>query len=207
MATSRRAFLRGAAAVGGAAGLAVLGSACSPSMATPAGPGPAASTSGSSGRGADRTFKLAYLTLGWAGIEVIHQLGLLEAKGWKIAWQNVDLIPGLVHAFGSGQADLIDMSTVVGAQMYEQGVKMSAFGTAVGALGAVLAGKSSTIRSLPELRGRKVAGIPGGTTTRSSTPTSARPTASTCSRRPSSCRPPPRRTSPTCSPRATSRRR
>ena len=113
----------------------------------------------------DRTFKLAYLTLGWAGLEVVHQLGLLEQRGWKIEWQNVDLISGLVNAFSSGQVDLIDMSTVVGAQMYEQGVKMSVFGVGVGSLGAVLAGKGATIRSLSELRGRKVAGIPGSSTT------------------------------------------
>jgi ABC-type nitrate/sulfonate/bicarbonate transport system substrate-binding protein len=156
---SRRAFLRGAAAVSGAAGLAALTAACT------SGPSPASSGSGPDTSKPDRTFKIAYLTLGWAGIEVIHQLGLLEAKGWKIEWQNVDPISGLVNAFSSGQVDLIDMSTVVGAQMYEQGVKMSAFGAAVGALGAVLAGKGSNIRSLPELRGRKVAGIPGGTTT------------------------------------------
>ncbi|MCC7368710.1 MAG: ABC transporter substrate-binding protein [Chloroflexi bacterium] len=158
MATNRRAFLRGAVAVGGAAGLALLSAACVPSSRSSAADGP-------SGSGQDRTFRLAYLTLGWAGIEVIHQLGLLEAKGWKIEWQNVDLIPGVVNAFGSGQVDLIDMSTVVGAQMYEQGIKLSVFGVCVGSLGAVLAGTGTNIRSLPELQGRKVAGIPGGTTT------------------------------------------
>jgi NitT/TauT family transport system substrate-binding protein len=82
-----------------------------------------------------------------------------------VEWQAVDLISGIVNAFSSGQVDLIDMSTVIAAQMYEQGVKMSAFGVAVGALGSVLAGTNSSIRSLPELRGRKVAGIPGGSTT------------------------------------------
>jgi ABC-type nitrate/sulfonate/bicarbonate transport system substrate-binding protein len=158
MATSRRAFLRGVAAVGGAAGLAVLNTACSPGASPTSGGGPGSSTP-------DRTFKIAYLTLGWAGIEVVHQLGLLEQRGWKIAWQNVDVISGIVNAFSSGQVDVIDMSTVIGAQMYEQGVKMSAFGVGVGSLGAVLAGKGSTIRSLPELRGRKVVGIPGGSTT------------------------------------------
>jgi ABC-type nitrate/sulfonate/bicarbonate transport system substrate-binding protein len=158
MATNRRAFLRGMTALGGAAGLAMLSAACSPSATTSAKPGQAASEP-------DRAFKIAYLTLGWAGIEVIHRLGLLEEKGWKIEWQNVDLISGVVNAFSSGQVDLIDMSTVVGAQMYEQGVKMSAFGVGVGSLGAILAGRGSTIRSLPELRGRTVAGIPGSSTT------------------------------------------
>jgi ABC-type nitrate/sulfonate/bicarbonate transport system substrate-binding protein len=158
MATSRRAFLHGVAALGSAAGLTMLSAGCAPASTTTAGPGASAS-------GQDRTFKFAYLTLGWAGIEMIHQLGLLEQRGWKIEWQNVDVIPGVVNAFNSGQVDLIDMSTIIGAQMYEQGVKMSVFGTGVGSLGAVLAGKDSNIRSLPELRGRKVAGIPGGGTT------------------------------------------
>ena len=158
MATSRRAFLRGVAAAGGAAGLAALGAACAPRA-------PSSSGSGTAASGPDRTFKLAYLTLGWAGIEVVHQLGLLEQRGWKIEWQAVDVISGIVNAFGSGQVDLIDMSTVIGAQMYEQGVKLAVFGVGVGALGAVLAGKGAAIRSLPELRGRKVAGIPGSSTT------------------------------------------
>jgi ABC-type nitrate/sulfonate/bicarbonate transport system substrate-binding protein len=158
MPTSRRAFLRGMAAVGGTAGLSALGVACSAGSGASAGSGQASAKP-------DRTFKIAYLTLGWAGLEVIHQLGLLEERGWKIEWQNVDLISGVVNAFSSGQVDLIDMSTVIGAQMYELGVKMSVFGVEVGALGAVLADKGSTVRALPELRGRKVAGIPGGTTT------------------------------------------
>jgi ABC-type nitrate/sulfonate/bicarbonate transport system substrate-binding protein len=158
MTGSRRAFLRGVAAVGGAAGLEALAAACSPVTTSSPGPGQATSKP-------DRTFKIAYLTLGWAGVEVIHQLGLLEQRGWRIEWQAVDLISGVVNAFSSAQVDLIDMSTVIGAQMYEQGVKLAAFGVAVGALGSVLAGKGSPVRSLPELRGRKVAGIPGGSTT------------------------------------------
>jgi NitT/TauT family transport system substrate-binding protein len=95
---------------------------------------------------------------------VIHRLGLLEQRGWRIEWWAVDQITGVVNAFSSGQVDLIDMATVIAAQMYEQGVKMAAFGTGVGALGAVLAGKGSPVRSLPDLRGKKVAGIPGGAT-------------------------------------------
>ena len=157
MATSRRAFLRGMAAVSGAAGLSALAVACSPASTPTVKPGPSDPPS-------DRTFKIAYLTLGWGGPEVVHQLGLLEARGWKIEWQAVDVISGVVNAFSSGQVDLIDMATVLAGQMYEQGVKLAVFGTGVGALGAVLAGQGSTIRSLPELRGRKVAGIPGGAT-------------------------------------------
>jgi ABC-type nitrate/sulfonate/bicarbonate transport system substrate-binding protein len=74
------------------------------------------------------------------------------------------VISGTVNAFSSGQVDLIDMATVISGQMYEQGVKLSIFGTGVGSLGAVLAGQGSSIRSLPELRGRKVAAIAGGAT-------------------------------------------
>lgn len=158
MSMNRRTFLRGVAAVGGAAGLTALTAACAPGTAPSAKPGQAPSKP-------ERTFKLAYLTLGWAGMEVIHQLGLLEQRGWKIEWQAVDQISALVNAFSSGQVDLIDMATVIGAQMYEQGVKMSVFGVCVGALGAVLAGKGAAVRSLPELKGRKVAGIPGSSTT------------------------------------------
>jgi ABC-type nitrate/sulfonate/bicarbonate transport system substrate-binding protein len=158
MATSRRTFLRGAAAVGGTAGLAALIAACRPGNGSSSRAGPGVSQP-------DRTFKIAYLTAGMAGIEIIRQLGLLEARGWNIDWQNVDLLSGTVNAFSSGQVDLIDISTVIGAQMYEQGVKLSAFGVSVGSLGAVLAGKGATIQSLPELRGRKVAGIPGSSTT------------------------------------------
>jgi ABC-type nitrate/sulfonate/bicarbonate transport system substrate-binding protein len=145
------------AALGGAAGPALLTAACGSGTPPSAGPGQAASTP-------DRTFKIAYLTLGWGGIEVIHQLGLLEQRGWRIEWQAVDVISGLVNVFSSGQVDLIDMATVIAAQMYEQGVKLAAFGVGVGALGAVLAGKDSPVRSLPDLRGKKVAGIPGGAT-------------------------------------------
>jgi NitT/TauT family transport system substrate-binding protein len=165
MATSRRTFLRGVAAVGGAAGVAALTAGCRPGNGSSSRAGPADSGAGQGASRPDRTFKIAYLTAGMAGIEIIHQLGLLEQRGWKIDWQNVDLLSGTVNAFGSGQVDLIDISTVIGAQMYEQGVKLSAFGVSVGSLGAVLAGKDATIRSLPELRGRKVAGIPGSSTT------------------------------------------
>ncbi len=84
MSTSRRAFLCGVAAVGGVTSLAALGVACSPGTTPSAGSEQAVSKP-------DRTFKIAYLTLGWAGIEVIHQPGLLEQRGWKIEWQNVDV--------------------------------------------------------------------------------------------------------------------
>jgi ABC-type nitrate/sulfonate/bicarbonate transport system substrate-binding protein len=152
---SRRRCLRGAVAAAGAPGLAAVAAACAPGRE----PGP-----GSGQAGPSRTFKVGYLTLGWAGIELTHQLGLLEQRGWRIEWQAVDSISGVVNAFGAGQLDLIDMSAVIAAQMYEQGVRLAVFGLGVGALGAVLVGKDSAIRSVPELRGRTVAGISGSTT-------------------------------------------
>ncbi|HEX2184543.1 MAG TPA: PhnD/SsuA/transferrin family substrate-binding protein [Chloroflexota bacterium] len=152
MSMNRRRFHRGAAAALGAPGLAA---ACAPTSPPAAGPGQPTPS---------RTFRIAYLTLGWAGIELIHQLGFLEQRGWSITWQAVDSISGVVNAFAAGQLDLIDMSAVIAAQMYEQGVKPAVFGLGVGALGAVLVARDSTIRAVPDLRGRTVAGIPGSTT-------------------------------------------
>src|SRR4051794_27529289 len=128
MTTSRRAFLRGFTAVGGAAGMAILTAACRPGNESSSGAGPAPDGVEQGAARPDRTFKIAYLTAGMAGIEITRQLGLLEERGWKIDWQNVDLLSGTVNAFGSGRVDLIDISTVLGAQMYEQGVKLTAFG-------------------------------------------------------------------------------
>jgi ABC-type nitrate/sulfonate/bicarbonate transport system substrate-binding protein len=145
--------------------MAILTAACSSANESSSRAGPARGEVEQGTSRPDRTFKIAYLTAGMAGIEIIRQLGLLEQRGWKIDWQNVDLLSGTVNAFGSGQVDLIDISTVLGAQMYEQGVKLTAFGVSVGSLGAVLAGNAAAIQSLPELRGRKVAGIPGSSTT------------------------------------------
>jgi ABC-type nitrate/sulfonate/bicarbonate transport system substrate-binding protein len=113
----------------------------------------------------DRTFKFAYLTLGWAGTEVIHKQDMLKERGWNIEWQLVGPISGLVNAFASGQADIIDMSAVIAAQMHEGGVKLKIFGAGVGTLGSIVAPKDSPIKSAAELKGKKVGGIPGGTTT------------------------------------------
>ena len=151
----RRRAVLGTAAALAAPGLTALAAACAPGPALGPAPGQ---------EGSPRTFRIAYLTLGWAGIELIHQVGLLEQRGWRIEWQAVDSISAVVNAFGAGQLDLIDMSAVIAAQMYEQGVRLAVFGLGVGALGAVLVGKDSAIRSVPELRGRTVAGIPGSTT-------------------------------------------
>jgi ABC-type nitrate/sulfonate/bicarbonate transport system substrate-binding protein len=183
MRTTRRQFLRTAVALGGVVGLAPLLGACAP--ATPA-PSPTAAPakpaeskpaeadkSGPAEQGSsakpvaktDRTFKFAYLTLGWAGTEVIHKQDLLKARGWNVDWQLVGPISGLVNAFASGQADIIDMSAVIAAQMYEGGVKLKIFGAGVGTLGSIVAPSDSPIKTAADLKGKKVGGIPGGTTT------------------------------------------
>lgn len=112
-----------------------------------------------------QTFRFAYLRLGWAGCEAIDELGLLKEKGWNIEWQRIDQISALANAFASKQADLIDMSIIIAAQMHEQGVPFKVFSAAVGTLGAVLVRPDAGISAVPDLRGRKVGGIPGGTTT------------------------------------------
>jgi len=165
---------------------ALLGAACGggtgsqPAGKPATGGAPAAPASGQSGGQAaapaqapaqasnackDRTYKFAYLTLGWAATEIIQQEKLLENKGWKIEWSTVGPISGLVNAFASGQADLIDMSVIIAGQMYEKDVKLKIFGTAVGVLGSVVVPTNSTAQTLPDLRGKKVGVIPGGTTT------------------------------------------
>src|SRR5262245_43324409 len=108
----RRELLRAMAGVG-AASLVVPGIACGVLPAVRSGP---------------PTIKIAYLTLGWAGIEIIHHLGLLDPRRWDIEWRPVDAISGLVNAFAAHQVDLIDMSSVIVGQMYEQGVDMRVFG-------------------------------------------------------------------------------
>ncbi len=113
----------------------------------------------------DRTFRFAYLRLGWAGCEAIDDLGLLSARGWKLEWNRIDQISALANAFAAGQADIIDMSVVIAAQMHEQGVPLKIFSAAVGTLGSILVRPGLGVSSVPDLRGKRVGGIPGGTTT------------------------------------------
>jgi ABC-type nitrate/sulfonate/bicarbonate transport system substrate-binding protein len=126
---------------------------------------PTATRGSQPNRTAARTFKVAYLRLGFGGIEVTHQLGLLERKSWSIEWTAVDQISALVNVFSSGQVDVVDMAATIVGQMYEGGVKLRVFGAGVGTLGALLVGANSSVQSVPELRGRWVGGLPAGTTT------------------------------------------
>ncbi|MBX5491767.1 MAG: transporter substrate-binding domain-containing protein [Chloroflexi bacterium] len=154
-------------ACGGGTGAAPSKPATAAGGATtaPAGSGPAAAGQPGASCSQDRTYRFAYLQLGWAATEIIHQEKLLEKRGWKIDWQTVGPISGLVNAFASGQADLIDMSVIIAGQMHESGVPLKIFGTAVGVLGAVVVPTNHPARELPDLRGKKVGVIPGGTTT------------------------------------------
>ncbi len=159
---SRRDFLWRAMLLGGGAALWPLVQACE-EEAAPTPTTPRAGTTPAPAR-PSRTFNFAYLTLGWAGTEIIHRQNLLGRRGWNMQWQTVGPVSGLVNTFASGQADIIDMSVIIAGQMYEQGVKLKVFGTAVGSLGGIVVPQDSPIRSAADLRGRKVGGIPGSTT-------------------------------------------
>jgi ABC-type nitrate/sulfonate/bicarbonate transport system substrate-binding protein len=112
------------------------------------------------------TLRFAYLRLGWAGCEAIDELKLLKERGWNIEWSRIDQISALANAYAAGQAEIIDMSAIIAAQMHEKGVEFKIFSAAVGTLGAILVRADlNDISSVPDLRGRKVAGVPGATTT------------------------------------------
>lgn len=111
-----------------------------------------------------KTFRFAYLRFAIAGCGAIDELGLLQARGWNVEFMRIDQTPALVNAFASGQAQISDMATVVAAQMFEQGVPLKVFCAATGPIGAILVQKDSDIQSIPQLRGRKVGGIPGTNT-------------------------------------------
>lgn len=158
MAVTRREFLCKAGLAAGGLGLGTLIGGCGARPgATPAAPTAAATRPA-------RAFKFAYLTLGWAGTEVIHKLDLLARRGWDIEWQSVGPISGVVNAFASGQVSLADMSVTIAAQMHENGVKLKIVGAAVATLGAIVVPNDSPIGTVPDLRGRKLGGIPGSTT-------------------------------------------
>ncbi len=110
------------------------------------------------------TFRFSYLRFAIAGCGAIDELGLLKSRGWNVEFVRVDQTPALVNAFVSGQAQISDMATAVAGQLFEQGVPLKVFCAASGPIGAILVHKDSTINSIPELRGRKLGGIPGTNT-------------------------------------------
>jgi ABC-type nitrate/sulfonate/bicarbonate transport system substrate-binding protein len=134
-----------------------------PGLRTPGGATPGGATPGGANK-PSRKFSLGYLTLGWAGIEITHKLDLLKQRGWNTEWQSVGPINGLINAYASMQVELIDMAMVLAAQMYENGVPLTIFGTAVATLGAIVVREESPIKTVADLKGRKVGGIPGSAT-------------------------------------------
>jgi ABC-type nitrate/sulfonate/bicarbonate transport system substrate-binding protein len=105
--------------------------------------------------------RFAYLRLGWSATEIVHQEKLLERRGWKVQWTVIDPIPGLINAFAAGHVDVIDMSTVLTARMYEQGLKVVIFGATTGPTTSILVPADSSIRDVGDLRGRRIGAIPG----------------------------------------------
>ncbi len=73
----------------------------------------------------------------------------------------IDPIPGLVNAFAAGHADVIDMSTVLAGRMFEQGQKVQIFGVTTGPTTYILVPSDSSIRDVPDLKGKKLGAIPG----------------------------------------------
>ncbi|OLB13266.1 MAG: hypothetical protein AUH18_02590 [Candidatus Rokubacteria bacterium 13_2_20CM_69_10] len=107
------------------------------------------------------TVRFAYLRLGWSATEIIQQEKLLEKRGWKVEWSVIDPIPGLVNAFAASHADVIDMSTVLAGRMFEQGQKVQIFGVTTGPTTYILVPTDSSIRDVPDLKGKKLGAIPG----------------------------------------------
>jgi len=68
--------------------------------------------------------------------------------------------PCLVNAFAAGHADVIDMSTVLAGRMFEQGQKVQIFGVTTGPTTYILVPTDSSIRDVPDLKGKKLGAIP-----------------------------------------------
>ncbi len=142
MRLSRRTFLGGAAALAAAAGRPALGRA--------------------QGKGKVR---LAYLQLGWAATEIIHKENLLGKRGWEV---DYSVVPGspvpLLNQLTSKNVDAIDMSFALAAKAFEDGAPLKVTGVATAVLGAVVARKGAGLRTVEDLKGRKVAAIVGTST-------------------------------------------
>jgi ABC-type nitrate/sulfonate/bicarbonate transport system substrate-binding protein len=109
--------------------------------------------------------RLAYLQLGWAACEIIHKADLLGRRGWAAEYTAVPGSPaGLVNAFASKTVDAIDMGFAMTAKMFEDGVPLRVTGVATALLGAIVRHREAPIRSIEDLRGRKVAAVVGSST-------------------------------------------
>ncbi len=109
--------------------------------------------------------RFAYLQLGWAACEIIHKADLLGRHGWTAEYTPVAGSPtGLVNTFASNNVDAIDMSFALTAKMFEDGVPLRVTGVATALLGAIVRHRDSPIRTVEDLRGKKVAAIVGSST-------------------------------------------
>lgn len=109
--------------------------------------------------------RFAYLQLGWAATEIIHKADLLGRRGWSADYTVVSGSPGgLVNAFAAKNVDAIDMSFALTAKMFEDGVPLRVTGVATALLGAVVRHQTSGIRSVEDLRGKKIAAVVGSST-------------------------------------------
>jgi NitT/TauT family transport system substrate-binding protein len=116
------------------------------------------------GQGKPRV-RFAYLQLGWAACEIIHKADLLGRHGWSAEYTPVPGSPaGLVNAFAAKNVDAIDMGFAMTAKMFEDGVPLRVTGVATALLGAVVRHRDSPLRSVEDLRGKKVAAVVGSST-------------------------------------------
>jgi ABC-type nitrate/sulfonate/bicarbonate transport system substrate-binding protein len=109
--------------------------------------------------------RFAYLQLGWAACEIIHKEDLLGKRGWQAEYTVIGGPPApLVSTFAAGNVDSIDMSFALAAKMFEDKVPLRVTGVATAVLGAIVVRKDAGIRTVDDLRGRKLAAIVGSTT-------------------------------------------
>jgi ABC-type nitrate/sulfonate/bicarbonate transport system substrate-binding protein len=109
--------------------------------------------------------RLAYLQLGWAATEIIHKEDLLGKRGWQTEYSVVPGAPGpLLNQLVSKNVDAVDMSFALAAKAFEDGAPIKVTGVATAVLGAVVARPDAGLKSVADLKGRKVAAIVGTST-------------------------------------------
>lgn len=109
--------------------------------------------------------RFGYLQLGWSATELIHVEDLLGKRGWDAEYTVVAGPPiNLITAYAAGKLDACNMSTALVANMWERNIPLKVIGMATSHQASVLARKESGIKELTELKGKKLAAIPGGTT-------------------------------------------
>jgi ABC-type nitrate/sulfonate/bicarbonate transport system substrate-binding protein len=109
--------------------------------------------------------RLAYLQLGWAATEIIHKEDLLGKRGWQAEYSVVPGAPGpLLNQLISKNVDAVDMSFALAAKAFEDGAPIKVTGVATAVLGAIVARPDAGLKTVEDLKGRKVAAIVGTST-------------------------------------------